>query len=460
MSRLKPIILGLLSLLACLQSARAWDEVSHGHVTALAIERVETAELKQFLLAHRDEVLSGSWYPDWVYQIKVKHRYREHNVYLDALWRDVRDPSIQRRKDYGAYLAHYFGVYAHVVEDRTLDGNVGALRDEVGDAGRDDMEMGMVAIATYGYLKRDFTMSLPVAAMKQLYRKAGFLDNGALTDAQFETKLREGLEKQNIESRSLKFLSFLAAGWAQARFPFAATKLETAPGGFADNAAAVAACWEALWAELHGKAAPRFVYAIPQQNGVLGSLDAKSVLGRIFVVTAPRTDITRLRPENIVLRGEKSGIVPARIVSAPDRDNVRDVAFVVGAERPWVARERYRLTIEYREDAGGTDRYELDFRAPAQSFRFARPDTRPIAFAFGLWGAGMLYGLGGLLFGLPGIVRLGIGLLRRRLPERLGYGFHAAALPFKAVGVALWLVATWFLVTDGSWLIEYLRLHH
>lgn len=446
----------LFALAAAALPAQGWDEVSHGHVTELAIAKVRTPELRAFLLSHRDEVLSGSWYPDWIYHARVLHRGREHNGYLDAVWTDLQTPSVRRESKYGRYLAHFFGAYAHVVEDRVLDNAVGASADEVGDHGRDDMELGMVDIATYGYLKRDFSMSLPVDDLRRVYRNNAYFHDGGLTSVNFDATLREGLEKQNTENRLLKLMSFLTADWARMKFPYAAANMRKAPGGFDDNASAVAAAWEAIWARLHGRSAPLFVFSLPKQNGTLADLRASTRFGQILIVSSRRIASARFAPGDIQLRGEKGENLAVRIVSKPDEPDTRDVAIVLAANKPWVAGERYHLDVKYRDD-GGEGRYALDFAAPKQPTKFIAPAVSSIPFEFGVWTGSFLLGLAAMLYGAPGI----FGFALRRGTERAEKpAIRVAGWMCRGFGVALLIVAIYVLATDGQWLIDFLRHHH
>lgn len=439
--------------------AAAWDEVSHAHVTELAIARVRSPDLKAFLQSHRDEVLSGSWFPDWIYNVREHDRNHEHTDYLDLMWADLNRPATRRERSYGSYLAHYMGAYAHVVEDRTLDKLFGAYRDEVGDRGRDDMELGMVAIATYGYLRRDFDMTLPAADIQRLYRENGYFRYDELNDANFPAQLQRGLAKQDSENRLLRLLSFLAAGWSQREFPFAAAHLPSALGGFTDNADAVAAAWETIWAKVHGRSVAALAFALPRENGLLGSLNPASPRGWIYLVAAPRIDTARLTPADIDLRGDTVGRVPAHIVTKPDAGNVREVALAIAPDRPWKAGERYHLSLRYADETGKPAYFALDVRAPLHETIYPPRSDGPRTIGFGLWGATLLAGIAGLLFGAGGTATLALASLRRRLPAANRYGSIAVGI-LKIVAIALLVASIWFFATDGACLIEYLRHHH
>jgi hypothetical protein len=453
MPRVVLLVFALLGLWA--QPAAAWDEVSHGHVTNLAIDRVHTPALRAFLKAHHDEVVTGSWFPDWTYQAYLGQRDHGHGAYLDAVWADLQDPTVRREKDYDRYLAHFMGAYAHVVEDRVLDNLAGGYAADVGDVGRDDMELAMVDIATYGYVKRDFRTSVPWDDLRRVYAKNAYFDATGLNGTNFDRTLRGALQKQDIENRLLKFLSFLTADWSRRQWPFAATHMQTAPGGFDDNARAVAAVWEAMWQRVHGKPAPLFVYSVPAENGNLSSLNNHSSLGNIVVVASQRLDSASLTAKDVVVRGEKSGIIPIRITTDNGKARARDVVFVVAAQRPWQAGERYHLTVNYHDGEGRSASYRRDFQAPQHAMGFSRPVSQPPAIHFGLWGAAALIGLGGVLFGLPGFVCLIVAHWRRREPA--GWG---GAWLFRVPGVLLVVTGIWFMATDGEWLITYLRHHH
>jgi hypothetical protein len=449
----------LLFGLSCIaQPAQAWDEVTHSHITAMAIANVQTPELKRFLQAHRNEVISGSWFPDWPFQGKTKSNGYAHDAYLDAAWADLQQPAVKRESNYNRLLAHFMGTYAHVVEDRVFDSTLGAADKEDGDIGRDDMETGMVSIATYHYLKRNFSLYVPTDDLTRIYAENNYFGETAINKKNLGSFMHVCMEKQDVENRLLKLLSYLSAGWSRRAFPYAAVNMPTAPGGFEDNARAVAAVWEAVWAKVHGKTAPLLVFSFPSENGQLVSLDQNSSLGHIVVVASERIDLRKITANNVVLRGEHSGPVALHL-SKTLAGNARDVYFHIEALQPWRRGENYHLTVAYPDGEDRVQTFNLDFRAPETVANFTKSNPEPFPFGFGLWCAVAILGVGGMVYGLFGAGCLAFAAIFKRLPDFSGLGIRGCRQVCKTAGLGLLLTALWFLVTDGNWLIAYLRMH-
>jgi hypothetical protein len=290
----------------------AWDEVIHGHISEMAIGEVRDPQLKRFLLAHRDEVLSGTWFPDWGHHIKP-HGEATHSLYLDAAFDDLSDPTVRAEPGHDRLVAHYLGVYAHVVEDRVLDATLKKHAPEVGEAHRDDLENGLLGIAGQGWLRRDFTPYVPAEDLARIYRKAGYFGEPRLDARTLAPVMQRSMTAGFTLNRELKFLSFLTVGEMRRVYPWGAAHLADAPGGYRSEARAVAAGWTALWAQLHGRPAPFLVYALPEDGGSLPTSDAASPWGRITVVARHRLNIPALTPAQVRLTDSQGATMPVSI---------------------------------------------------------------------------------------------------------------------------------------------------
>ncbi len=459
MGRLYRIFLAALALTVVTLPVRAWDEVTHATISHRAIEQVKTPALKAFLEAHYDAMESGVWFPDWGHALKP-HGDHLHAEYLDAAWAYLQRPDVKAQKNYPLLLAHYMGVYGHVVEDRILDATMKAYAGEVGDGGRDDMENGMMAIAGFHHLYRDFDIYVPKQDLARIYASADYFGEHRLNQDNLAERMARGMAHGEIMNRRLTELSFLTAAWTRQKFPFAAANMETAPGGFNDQARAVAAVWEAIWMRAQGRPAPFFVYAVPGQHGQLRNQDPASALGRILVITSERFDIRDLAKTAVHL-SNGSGEVAARILPyIPEPGHEHDLAFVVQAERPWILGGQYTLDIRHRDSVGVPQSLHLAFTMPRNPppFAKAKPEARPMAF--GLWLAAALLGVAALLYGLADMGKLTWAAIRRRAPATGGGFYHSVNAICKAAAVGLTVAGFWVVATDGEWLIAFLRHHH
>lgn len=437
--------------------ALAWDEVTHGHITEMAIDSVRDPELRAFLARHRDTVVSGSWFPDWGHHIKP-HGEATHSVFLDAAFDDLNDPAVRAEPGRDRLVAYYLGAYAHVVEDRVLDATLKKHAAEVGEAHRDDMENGMLGIAGQGWLKRDFTETVPVDDLARIYRKAGYFGAPRLNAATLAPAMRGGMAASAGLNQQLKLLSLLSVGEMRRVYPWGAANLMDAPGGYRSEARMVAAGWEANWAQLHGRAAPFFVASLPQAGGGLPSSDSTSPWSRITVVARHRLDVTRLTPDLVQLtdsRGERLPVSVFPYIDIPGHDT--DLAFQIRADAPWTPGETYRLRIapgDYAPPrAGAVEPLDISFQAPRAPLYTGRaPAPRP--WSMGLFLFVLVGGLGGMVFGAPDLARLAFPVGQTPLALRL------VSLAAKAAGVLAGLLALWLLLTNGAAFIDWLHFHH
>jgi hypothetical protein len=450
--------------------ALAWDEVVHGRLTEAAIEDVKTPALKAFLLSHRDALISGAWFPDWGHAMKPQGE-ADHSFYLDSAHDDLQRPNVRAEANYPDLLAHYMGAYGHVVEDRIVDATLKRHAAEVGEAGRDDMENGMLEIAGQGWLKRDFKPYVPSADLDRIFAQAHYYRDPRLNAANFDAKMRHAMAKGEIQNSELKLLSFLTVGYERRAYPWGAVNVPIAPGGFSSNAAAVAAGWEAIWREAHGGPAPFFVYSVPENGGMIPSVDTKTSYGRITVVTRRRFDMRALPLSDVRLTDARGQSIPVKVLPYIDEPNLYpfiptvghdvDLAFQIEALKDFTPGQAYRLTIApgpYAPNAGPVQPFELAFTAPTHPL-FQQRAAAPRPWAMGIFLFVFTGSIAGVLFGAPDVMRLALkprpGALAAD-PVWLG----ATNVVFKALALVVVSVAIWLLVTDGAVFIEFLRRHH
>jgi hypothetical protein len=459
----------IFAVLAFGSPAWAWDEVVHGRLTEAAIADVKTPALKAFLLAHRDALISGAWFPDWGHALKPQGE-ADHSFYLDSAHDDLMRPSVRAQADYPDLLAHYMGAYAHVVEDRVVDATLKRHAAEVGEAGRDDMENGMLEIAGQAWLKRDFKPYVPSADLDRIFAEAHYYRDPRLNAANFDAKMRRAMARGEIQNSELKLLSFLTVGYERRAYPWGAVNVPIAPGGFSSNAAAVAAGWEAIWREMHGQPAPFFVYSLPENGGTIASLDAKTSYGRITLVTRRRFDMRDLPLRDITLTDAEGQTIPVKVLPYIDEPNLYpfiptvghdvDLAFQIEALKDFTPGQSYRLTIApgaYAANAGPFPPFQLEFKAPSHPL-FQQRMRAPRPWAMGIFLFVFAGAIGGMVFGAPDVMRLGLK------PRPGGAAdpawLRATNLIFKALAVVIFGLALWLLVTDGAAFIEFLRRHH
>jgi hypothetical protein len=469
MLRILPTICLFLAALGFGSRALAWDEVVHGRLTEAAIDDVKTPELKAFLLAHRDALISGAWFPDWGHALKPQGE-ADHSFYLDAAHDYLLRPSVHAGARYPDLLAHYMGAYAHVVEDRVVDSTLKRHAAEVGEAGRDDMENGMMEIAGQGWLKRDFKPYVPSADLDRVFADAHYFRDPRLNAANFDAHMRHAMAKGEIQNSELKLLSFLTVGYERRAYPWGAVNVARAPGGFASNAAAVAAGWEAIWKEAHGQPAPFFVYSIPQNGGVIPSIDAKTSYGRITIVTRRRFDMRDLPLADVSLTDARGQAIPVKVLPYIDEPNLYpfiptvghdlDLAFQIEALKDFTPGRSYRLTIApgaYAPNAGPIQPFQLVFTAPLHPL-FQQRMSAPRPWAMGIFLFVFTGSIAGMVFGAPDVMRLG---LKPRADGAADPAWlRATNLICKALALAIGAIAVWLLVTDGAAFIEFLRRHH
>jgi hypothetical protein len=474
MTRLLKTFCVLAALMVFTPRAYAWDEVVHGRLTEAAIADVKTPALKAFLLAHRDALISGAWFPDWGHAMKPQGE-ADHSFYLDSAHDYLARPTVRAEAAYPDLLAHYMGAYAHVVEDRVVDATLKRHAEEVGEGGRDDMENGMMEIAAQGWLNQDFKRYVPSADLARIFAEAHYYRDPRLNAANFDAKMRRAMAKGEIVNSELKLLSFLTVGYERRAYPWGAVNVPTAPGGFASNAEAVAAGWEAIWREANGQPAPFFVYSLPRDGGQIASIKAKTSYGRITIVTRRRFDMRDIPASAVKLTDAQGRAIPVKVLPYIDEPNLYpyiatvghdlDLAFQVQALKDFIPGQAYRLTIapgDYAPNAGPIQPFQLNFTAPVHPL-FQQRMAAPRPWAMGMFVFVFVGSLAGMAFGAPDVMRLAL------TPKAASPAAAVAADPawlrptnlvFKAIALVLAAIAIWMLLTDGALFIEFLRRHH
>lgn len=454
---MKRLILMLSVLLALLpMRASSWDGVTHRHITDLAIAEVRDPELKAFLLAHRDALLSGADFPDWGHALKP-HGEQTHAAFLDAGLKDLMR-SGRAESDRGRWLAYYLGAYGHVVEDRLLDATLKRRAPEIGEAHRDDMENGILMIADQRLFVRDHNPVTPAADLTRVYAASGFFGETRLNAGNLADQMRMAEAHENKVTQQLKLLSFLAAGELRRVYPWGAAHLIDAPGGVQSNARAVAAGWEALWAQLHGRPSVFFTYITPEPGGALPVLDNGSPYGRITVITRQRMDVRKLDAEQVTLRDSQGRRIPVSVhpyIDEPDHEV--DIAFQIEATQPWRPGEIYSLEIApgpYAEiDAGAIEPLRLRFGATAHP-AYANRLNAPRPWAMGLFLFVLIGGGAGLVFGAPDLLKIFPG---RHAESLWCKGLNVS---LKIIGLSGFVLALWLLWTNGAAVVSWLHFNH
>jgi hypothetical protein len=363
------------------------------------------------------------------------------------------------------------GAYAHVVEDRVVDGTMKGHAAEVGEKGRDDMENGMLEIAGQGWLRRDFRPYVPRSDLDRIFAEADYYRDPRLNRSNFEEAMTLAMARGEILNSELKLLSFLSVGYERRAYPWGQVNLPKAPGGFSSNAAAVAAGWEAIWEEVHGEAAPFFVFSIPADGGVIASTKARSPYGQILIVTRRRFDMRNLPLRDVRLTDGAGAAAPVTVAPYIDEPNLYpyiptvghdlDLAFRIKPLRDFIPGERYTLAIapgSYAPTAGPIAPFKLTFIAPKRPL-YEERRSAPRPWSMGLFLFVFVGAVAGMTYGAPDVVRLALP------PQRTGAIRHSAWLNalevlFKILSLLLAASAVWLLLSDGSIFIEFLRRHH
>ncbi|TNE63991.1 MAG: hypothetical protein EP335_08390 [Alphaproteobacteria bacterium] len=450
----------LFALACCLMGAQApaqaWDENTHNHIADRALQLVEEPAFRDWLAAHRDALLAGEAFPDWGHGIKP-HGDILHAAFISDLRAYVQRDDRQAEPGFDDLFAFYLGAVAHVAQDRLLDASFKLHAAEVGEAGRDDMENGVIGPLVYGYLTQARGRYRPDADLARIYAAAGYYGENRLNTVSLGPVMDRVMARGEVQQRQLKLLSFLGGDYLANRYRWGAANMGSAPGGLEACARATAALWQALWAEREGGQGPTIVFSAPGQGEVMATGRYTAAYGKIVLITGHRVELSALDADAIRLTGPDG---PVPFVLHPyidDGEHANDLAFLLEPAMDLVPGGRYGLAIPSRtfgQIAAGAD-YSISFTVAASP----APDilAEPLLhWRLGLFLSVLLAGLAGLLFGAPDIVRLlatgrsGTMPLWGRVPD----------VAFKLAGVALLGVGFWMLATDGSAFIEFLRHHH
>jgi hypothetical protein len=471
-NRFRAVCAAALILLIVGPVAHGWDEVSHIHLVDLAIPLVEDEDLRDILETHADLVRFGSWYPDWGQYGDHPFNEGSHREvpagYLAYVMRD----DVRASGDHERLLAHFMGAYSHVVGDNFLDSTIYTYMRELDEGLSGDMRNGIMNIRLHGFLDASVRRAYPYDHLRRLYAELGYFERDGVSPDEFETELNHHTRIQFLQLRALKLLSLFGSGYVQSSMPWGAAHMYDAPGGFRDNARAMAAVWDALWDEIQGRDAPLFVHSLPAEGGVLPSPDNTSLYGRITLVSAKALDPEKISPDTLRLERTlpNGAAVPVEGQAGlypydAEAGSYAHLALQFVPAEPLVPGARYRLRVasgEYGMYAPAESRgYSLPFTVSSM------PDTRTrtprFGVAMGLFLFVLLGSLGGMVFGLPAILGSAIGSGRARPHQSSVEGRPAARRVGRIVGYAVsalggvvFLLGLIMLIDRGRRFIEFL----
>jgi hypothetical protein len=453
--------LALFCFFLCSSSpAGAWDKVTHSAITDMAVDFVQTPELAALLRAHRSELLSGAWFPDWA---QYGHPFDDgnHRSHLDRFRAYLHRPGVQARSDYPALVAYYLGTYGHCAEDFYVDTTLEPFLESIDRHVARDTEYGMLNIQEFQYLNLHVVPYLPINDLIAIYQSGGYFQKYHRDPANFGYEIRTVMKRQYILMRELKLLSFLSSQYTRSLMPWASQHMMTAPGGLEDEARATAAIWEALWADLHDKPAPFFVYSTPLNGGSLFTPDNTSPYGRITLLSWHRMDNNRFDSDSMTLtdadRTVISGHTQLGYVHSPVEASDLVVQFT--PDTSLTPGHAYMLTVNpgvYGLSGERLDTtYQIHFMAPdTPKIRSPHPER---GWAMGVFGLCFFAPLALIVAGGSGLVRLQIdcsphGLLARK--RGLATGVQRS---LEIAGLVLLGIGLYFLLTNGLAIINYGR---
>lgn len=456
---MKRSIVGLLLAVSAAMTAFAWDEVTHAYMAQMAIDQVTDAELRELLSANDDLVRFGSWFPDWGQYGDHPFDNGSHREVLAAYFAYVSRPEVRAQENWPELIAHFMGAYAHIVEDFFLDSTVYTYMRELDNGLSNDMGNGIMNIRLHGYLGIKVDAAYPYDDLERVYESIGYFDRDALDPADFRARIDKHTKVQFLQMRGLKLLSFLASDYIQSLMPWGAAHMYDAPGGVVDCTFATARVWDALWDELHGRPAPLFVHSLPADGGEIPSPDNESMYGRVTLVAAHAIDPQKLTSESMRLTNDRGRVIAGEVTLYPyhrDSDRYADLAVQFVPEEALEPGRAYRLDVAPGDygvfQTARTDAYTLNFTGAGL------PDTsasaRRFGFRTGVFLLLILAGIGGVVFGLPGVLALRRSLRGGEMPRSVVMLVVRRAT--EALGVVVAGVGVAMLVTRAKAFIELL----
>ena len=453
--------LALLCFFLCSSSpATAWDEVTHSKIADMAIDFVETPELATLLRAHRSELRSGAWFPDWA---QYGHPFDKgnHRSHLDRFRAYLHRPEVQARADYPALVAYYLGTYGHCAEDFYVDTTLEPFLKSIDHHVARDTEYGMLDIKEFQYLNLHVVPYLPSDDLIAVYQSGGYFQKYHRDPANFGREIRTVMKRQYILMRELKLLSFLSSQYTRSLMPWASQHMMTAPGGLEDEARATAATWEALWADLHDRPAPFFVYSTPLDGGSMFTPDHTSSYGRITLLSWHRMDNNRFRPDSMTLTDTDGTIISghAQLGYVHSPEEASDLVVQFTPDASLTPGHAYTLTVNPGVYGLAGERlttfYQIHFMTPeAPKISSPQPER---GWAMGVFAMCFFAPLALIVAGGSGLVRLQIdgsphGLLARK--PGLATGMQRI---LEVAGLLLLVIGLYFLLTNGVAIIDYAR---
>ena len=440
--------------------AGAWDEVTHSEITDMAVDFVQTPELAALLRAHRSELLSGSWFPDWG---QYGHPFDDgnHRSHLDRFRAYLHRPEIQARANYSALVAYYLGTYGHCAEDFYVDTTLEPFLETIDLHIARDTEYGMLNIKEFQYLNLHVVPYLPIDDLIAIYQSGGYFAKYHRNPANFEHEIRAIMKRQYILMRELKLLSFMSSQYTRSLMPWASQHMMTAPGGLEDEARATAALWEALWSDLHDRPAPFFVYSTPSNGGSIFTPDHSSSYGRITLLSSHRMDNGRFGSNSMTLADADGTIISghAQLGYVHSPEEASDLLVQFTPDTSLTPTHAYTLTVNPGIYGLAGERlntpYQIHFMAPeAPTIGSPHPER---GWAMGVFAFCFFAPLALIVAGGSGLIRLQIdcsphGLLARK--RGLATGIQRS---LELVGILLLGIGLYFLLTNGLPIINYGR---
>ena len=271
-------------VIAPVRPAEAAGVTTHAWMAEVALDHLESDDLRLLLEANLDQVIAGAMFPDAGYIPgytwgEEAHWQRFVDRYADQLAArddcgDITDPEGQC----APMVAHLLGVQAHGIGDEVWDWlfephspdlDEYYLHDDFGPFSSDggqELTMDIVAVDRYG---RERPTVPPIPSLDALV-------------ATFEASGHTGTTATDFALHVYGEIVWdVVNGWLPAHsgplqeaMPWMSANLVDAPGGVTFGAVAIAAAWESQWARIVGQPIPTEVsvtYPADGQRGIPAS---------------------------------------------------------------------------------------------------------------------------------------------------------------------------------------------